>query len=107
MTGCDGKAGRSTIRRWIDSIIERSSSRYSGAATRRPWLFLGLRCPDRPGRGSVMRWILCMTDPCSKEAPVIEVEISIGGARVCRILDRVFLTRPLPETLILDNGPEF
>jgi putative transposase len=26
---------------------------------------------------------------------------------VCRILDRVFLTRPLPETLIMDNGPEF
>jgi putative transposase len=38
---------------------------------------------------------------------VIEVDISIGGARVCRILDQVFLTRPLPETLILDNGPEF
>lgn len=26
---------------------------------------------------------------------------------MCRILDRVFLPRPLPETLILDNGPEF
>jgi putative transposase len=24
-----------------------------------------------------------------------------------RILDRLFLTRPLPETLILDHGPEF
>jgi putative transposase len=48
-----------------------------------------------------------MTDPCSKEVPVIEVDVSIGGARVCRILDRLFLTRPLPETLILDNGPEF
>lgn len=30
-----------------------------------------------------------------------------GGARVCRILDRLFAERPLPETLILDNGPEF
>lgn len=50
---------------------------------------------------------LTMTDPCSKEVPVIEVDTSIGGARVCRILDRVFLTRPLPETLIVDNGPEF
>jgi len=44
-----------------------------------------------------------MTDLCSKEVPVIEVDVSIGGARVCRILDRLFLTRPLPETLILDN----
>jgi putative transposase len=26
---------------------------------------------------------------------------------VCRILDRLFQTRPLPDTLILDNGPEF
>ena len=34
---------------------------------------------------------------------MIEVDVSIGGARVCRILDRVFLTRPLPETLIVDN----
>jgi len=38
---------------------------------------------------------------------VIEVDVSIGGARVCRILDRLFTTRPLPDTLILDNGPEF
>ena len=50
---------------------------------------------------------LTMTDPCSKEVPVIEVDVSIGGARVCRVLDRLFLTRPLPETLMLDNGPEF
>jgi len=38
---------------------------------------------------------------------MIEVDVSIGGARVCRILDRLFTTRPLPDTLILDNGPEF
>jgi hypothetical protein len=47
-----------------------------------------------------------MTDPCSKEVPVIEVDMSIDGTRVCRILDRLFLTLPLPETLILGNGPE-
>ena len=33
---------------------------------------------------------LTMTDPCSKEVPVIEVDVSIGGARVCRVLDRCF-----------------
>ncbi len=48
-----------------------------------------------------------MTDPCSKEVPVIEVDLSIGGERVCRILDRIFAGRPWPEALILDNGPEF
>ena len=50
---------------------------------------------------------LTMTDPYSKEVPVIAVDVSIGGDRVCRILERLFADRPLPETLILDNGPEF
>lgn len=75
--------------------------------------------PTEPGRCYAMDFVhdrlvtgrrftcLTMTDPCSKEVPVIEVDVSIGGARVCRILDRLFLTRPLPEALMLDNGPEF
>jgi putative transposase len=75
--------------------------------------------PTQPGRCYAMDFVhdrlvtgqrfkcLTMTDPCSKEVPVIEADVSIGGARVCRILDRLFLTRPFPETLILDNGPEF
>lgn len=75
--------------------------------------------PTQPGRCYAMDFVhdrlangrrfkcLTMTDLCSKEVPVIEVDVSIGGARVCRILDRLFLTRPLPETLMLDNGPEF
>jgi putative transposase len=62
--------------------------------------------PDRLVTGRRFK-CFTMTDPCSKEAPVIDVDISIGGARVCWILDRVFLARPLPETLILDNGSEF
>lgn len=48
-----------------------------------------------------------LTDPCSKESPVIEADFSIPGLRVCRILDRIFAQRPLPEALVLDNGPEF
>jgi putative transposase len=48
-----------------------------------------------------------MTDPCSKDVPVIEVDASIGGDRVCRILDHLFVGRPLAEGLIQDNGPEF
>jgi putative transposase len=75
--------------------------------------------PSQPGRCYAMDFVhdrlvtgrrfkcLTMTDPWSKEVPVSEVDVSIGGTRVCRILDRLFLTRPLPETLILDNGPEF
>jgi len=75
--------------------------------------------PTQPGRCYAMDFVhdrlvtgrrlkcLTMTDPCSKEVPVIDVDVTIGGARVCRILDRLFTTRPLPDTLILDNGPEF
>ena len=80
---------------------------------------VALAKPTQPGRCYAMDFVhdrlvtgrrftcLTMTDPYSKEVPVIEVDVSIGGARVCRILDRLFLTRPVPETLILDNGPEF
>jgi putative transposase len=50
---------------------------------------------------------LTMTDSCSKEVPAIEVDVSIGCDRVCHILERPFTGRPLPETVILDNGPEF
>jgi putative transposase len=55
---------------------------------------------DRLVRGRRFR-CLTMTDLYSKEVPVIEVDVSIGGARVCRVRDRLFNTRPL------DNGPEF
>ena len=63
-------------------------------------------CHDRLAKG---RRFTCftMTDPCSKEVPVIEVDVSIGGKRVFRILDRLFLGRPWPEIVILDNGSEF
>jgi putative transposase len=75
--------------------------------------------PTRPGVCYAMDFVhdrlatgrrfkcLTMTDPCSKEVPIIEVDVSIGGDRVCRILDRLFAERSLPEVLTLDNGPEF
>jgi putative transposase len=80
---------------------------------------VALSRPTQPGRCYALDFVhdrlvtgrrykcLTMTDPCSKEVPVMEVDVSIGGARVCRILDRLILTRPMPEMLILDNGPEF
>jgi putative transposase len=80
---------------------------------------VALPTPTRPGLCYAMDFVhdrlangrrfkcLTMTDLCSKEVPVIEVDGSIGGERVCRILDRLFAGRPLPETVILDNGPEF
>jgi len=55
------------------------------------------------------RRIKCLTiaDVVSKECPAIEVDSSINGERVCRVLDRIFADRPLPKTIVIDNGPEF
>ena len=53
------------------------------------------------------RTCLMMTDSCSKEVPVIAVDVLIGGERVCRIMDQLFATRPLTDTMVLDNGREF
>lgn len=61
---------------------------------------------DRLANG---RRIKCLTivDPLAKESPAIEVDHSIPGLRVCRVLDWIFADRLLPETIIVDNGPEF
>ena len=73
----------------------------------RPWLWYAMDfVHDRLANGRRFK-CLTMSDPHSKEVPVIEVDGSIGGERVCRILDRVFARRPMPEVLMLDNGPEF
>ncbi|MDP9132604.1 MAG: integrase core domain-containing protein, partial [Nitrospirota bacterium] len=98
-------------------ITRRSTGSLGKKATAVPRV--ALPRPTRPGRCYAMDFVhdrlvtgrrfkcVTMTDPRSKEVPVIEVDVSIGGARVCRILERLFTTRPLPDTLILDNGPEF
>jgi hypothetical protein len=39
--------------------------------------------------------------------PEIEVDVSLSGQRVTRMLDRVALGRGLPAVIQSDNGPEF
>lgn len=46
-------------------------------------------------------------DDFSRESVCIEVDTSISGERVARVLDRLAETRGLPEVLVMDNGPEF
>ena len=46
-------------------------------------------------------------DDFSREAPAIEVDTSLGGVRVTRVLDRLRLERGLPVEIRSDNGPEF
>ena len=50
---------------------------------------------------------LSIVDDYSRECPAIEVDISLGGARVVGVLERLAETRGLPEVITVDNGPKF
>ncbi len=50
---------------------------------------------------------LVIVDNYSRECPVIEVDTSLGGARVVSVLERLAETRGLPDVITIDNGPEF
>jgi putative transposase len=54
------------------------------------------------------RRIRCLTvvDCFTRESPAIEIDTSLPGARVVRLLDQLSLQRGLPETIVMDNGPE-
>ena len=61
---------------------------------------------DCVSTGRVIR-MLTIVDDCTRECPAIEVDTSLGGLRVRRVLDRIANERGLPEANVLDNGPEF
>lgn len=48
-----------------------------------------------------------LVDDCTRECPVIEVDVSLGAERVVAVLDRVAAARGYPRQIVLDNGPEF
>ena len=50
---------------------------------------------------------LTIVDSFTRECPALEVDTSIGGKRVARVLDRLAFLRGLPEVITIDNGPEF
>jgi len=51
--------------------------------------------------------MLNIVDDFSRECVSIEVDTSLPGARVVRVLERLSEFRPLPKTIVTDNGPEF
>lgn len=51
--------------------------------------------------------ILNIVDDYSREAIATEVDTSMPGQRVVRVLDQIASMRPLPRTIVCDNGPEF
>jgi len=61
---------------------------------------------DCVSTGRVIR-MLTVVDDCTRECPAIEVDTSLGGLRVRRVLDRIASERGVPEAIVLDNGPEF
>jgi len=61
---------------------------------------------DTLGDGRVFR-SFTLVDDCTRECPAIEVDFSLTGARVARVLDRVAGRRGYPRAIVCDNGPEF
>lgn len=56
--------------------------------------------------GRVFR-TLNIVDELSRESLAIEVDSSLPGARVVRVLERLGELRGYPDELVMDNGPEF
>ena len=48
-----------------------------------------------------------VVDACTKECHAIEVDHSLPARRVCQVLDRLVWQHGIPESLRVDNGPEF
>ena len=93
------------VRRRKRKRISRGEREPLVAATRANQIWAMDFVSDTAG-GRTVR-MLTVVDCYSRESPVIEADTSIGGARVCRVLDRVAEERGLPEQIMIDNGPEF
>ena len=50
---------------------------------------------------------LNIVDDFTRQCVAIEVDRSLPGLRVTRVLDRLDTTVGLPQTIVVDNGPEF
>ena len=50
---------------------------------------------------------LTVIDDFIRESLVTEVDTSLPGLRVTRVLDRLAVDRGVPELITVDNGPEF
>jgi putative transposase len=61
---------------------------------------------DALANGRAIR-ALTVIDGFTKESPVIEVDSSLSAPRITRVLDQVIEQRGRPDSLRLDNGPEF
>jgi len=88
----------------------RHKSRYRGSKLDEP---TGLNelwtmdfVSDQLADGRVFRMLVIM-DVFSRECLALEIDTSINGRRVARVLDRLKEQRGLPAVIGTDNGPEF
>ncbi len=51
--------------------------------------------------------VLTVLDDFTRESLATEVDTSLPGLRVTRVLERLAIERGLPELITVDNGPEF
>ena len=51
--------------------------------------------------------VLTVIDDFTRESLAMEVDTSLPGLRVTRVLDQLAVKRGLPELITVDNGPEF
>lgn len=51
--------------------------------------------------------VLTIIDDFTRESVGMEVDTGISGERVTRVLERIAESGGLPETIVVDNGPEF
>lgn len=98
-----------------EGLALRKKRRRKGAAGAR----VVMPTPQRPNERWSMDFVadstingrrfraLAIVDDYSRECPAIEVDTSLGGARVVNVLERLSQTRGLPEVITMDNGPEF
>lgn len=61
---------------------------------------------DSFGNGRKFR-TLNVVDDFSRKCVAIEVDLSIPGERVARVLDKAAAEHGWPDTIVVDNGPEF
>lgn len=61
---------------------------------------------DRLTNGRKIR-TLTLVDNFSRECPALEVDTSLGGRRVVRVLDRHIERHGVPDAITIDNGTEF
>jgi len=73
----------------------------------RPNQFLAMDfVQDRLTNGRKIR-TLTIVDSFTRECPALEVDTSIGGRRVARVLERLAERYGAPEAITIDNGTEF